>query len=304
MLLSVASPHAFIATAFAALLVSCRVVSSWVLPPTILPAGGRNPGSVALAGSDRPGIFFEDELECPNEDECEIDWDSMPGFDDNDGDSENHQEAGVAAGAAIETAADPDDEECPDEEECEIDWSKMPGFADDDDDEQQQQQNEPAESLSVTDSDDPECPDEEECDIDWSKMPGFADDDDDENEAPSEARTPDADYRDPGEELGELEPREAYVRRSERSIEKSRLHMEMNWQIDDCAVDEDTCTDACAECAGTGRVVCPFCSGRGTVFFGNEIRACILCEDGLVGCKACAGTGRIASWAKTHDGPP
>mmetsp|Transcript_17561 Transcript_17561/g.40457 ORF Transcript_17561/g.40457 Transcript_17561/m.40457 type:complete len:174 (-) Transcript_17561:293-814(-) len=103
------------------------------------------------------------------------------------------------------------------------------------------------------------------------------------------------------DELDELEPQEAYVRQMERTVEKSRTILEMNWQIENCVVDSDACTDFCTECAGSGKTWCKFCRGTGMIAFGNEFRSCMLCENGRVDCSACAGTGMISPWAKTHD---
>merc|ERR1711935_147040 len=76
-----------------------------------------------------------------------------------------------------------------------------------------------------------------------------------------------------------------------RSIEKSRMIYEMNWQIDDCIVDEDTCTDFCEECAGSGKQRCNFCRGTRIISFGNEFRTCLICDaEGKIKCSACSGT--------------
>merc|ERR1711935_514052 len=93
----------------------------------------------------------------------------------------------------------------------------------------------------------------------------------------------------------------AYVRQVERSVEKSRTIFEMNWQIENCIVDEDTCTDFCSDCAGSGKSFCKFCRGTKMIAFGSEFRPCILCADGRVDCATCAGTGAISPWAKIHD---
>lgn len=155
-------------------------------------------------------------------------------------------------------------------------------------------------------SDDPDCPDEDECEIDWGAMPGFEDDDDEESKEGSTAETETSSVYDDrhliGDETDELEPQEAYVRKVERSVDKSRTILEMNWQIENCIVDEDSCTDFCAECAGSGKTWCKFCRGTKMIAFGNEFRPCLLCEDGRVDCSACSGTGKISAWAKTHDG--
>ena len=333
MLFDAMTPSAIIiASAVVVLLLgSCGEVSSWVLPPSpsiikIQRRAARDyySRSTALAAeSSRPGIFFEDELDCPDEEGCEIDWSSMPGFGED-------EETTAVVESPSTTIVNSDDPDCPEEEECEIDWSMMPGFGDDEDEDETAEENTvAAESPSTTifNSDDPDCPEEEECEIDWSMMPGFGDDED-EDETEKEKGSPNAkaqnsdtssasikgtttrtreleyNYQDAeiNEKLDELEPQEAYVRQVKRSIEKSRTYMEMNWQIADCVVDKDTCIDPCSDCAGSGKVHCMFCRGTGTIALGDEFRFCILCKGSLTDCKACAGTGSIASWAKTHDG--
>lgn len=60
--------------------------------------------SSRLSSQTTPGIFYDEnsdpEEECPDEDECEINWDLMPGYsetDDNDTDNEteNKQKEGL-----------------------------------------------------------------------------------------------------------------------------------------------------------------------------------------------------------------
>ena len=170
--------------------------------------------------------------------------------------------------------------------------------------------------------DEPDCPDEDECEIDWGAMPGFGDDDDEDDakkesdqEATAAATTTTTatdllhENRDlVGDETDELEPQDAYVCKVERSIDTSRKILEMNWQIENCAVDEDTCTDFCSDCSGSGKTSCKFCHGTRTISFfhhgtnTHEQRSCLLCADGRVDCPTCAGTGAISPWAKTHDG--
>ncbi|KAL3943862.1 MAG: hypothetical protein SGBAC_002064 [Bacillariaceae sp.] len=63
------------------------------------------------------GPFFEEEFEfeCPEEDDCEIDWDKMP-----------------QAAEEVKSIAPLLDDDCEDEEGCEIDWDNMPGMEDED----------------------------------------------------------------------------------------------------------------------------------------------------------------------------
>ena len=150
------------------------------------------------------------------------------------------------------------------------------------------------------DESDPDCPEEDECEIDWGAMPAFEDEDEgDENE--EKETTNHVEKHLIGDETDELEPQEAYVRQVERSVDKSRTILEMNWQIENCIVDEDSCTDFCSECAGSGKTWCNFCRGTGMIVFGKEFRPCLLCVEGRIDCSTCAGTGKISSWAKTHD---
>jgi len=155
--------------------------------------------------------------------------------------------------------------------------------------------------------DESECPEEDECEIDWGAMPGFEDDDDDKSEEEKSNEKQEAvieQLEEINEELDELEPQEAYVRQVERSLEKSRTIFEMNWEIENCIVDKDTCTDFCSDCAGSGKNWCKFCRGTRMISLGKDFRSCLLCSDttdGRVDCSTCSGTGNISPWAKTHD---
>lgn len=54
------------------------------------------------AGSSSSPFFGpEEEFDCPEEDECEIDWDQMPGF----GDDDNDEESGASEGTSTSNAA-------------------------------------------------------------------------------------------------------------------------------------------------------------------------------------------------------
>jgi hypothetical protein len=129
------------------------------------------------------------------------------------------------------------------------------------------------------------CPDEEECEIDWDRMPGFmADEKEDESDV-------------------DLQPRPTYGSLAEDSLDRGRVRLEMNWQIEECETDETSCTDFCLECAGSGRQPCRFCRGTGVVVFGKDFRSCLICSEtmmiGQENCSGCRGTGRIAPWAST-----
>jgi len=132
-----------------------------------------------------------------------------------------------------------------------------------------------------------ECPEEDECEIDWDLMPGY---NDDERKSSDE------------KEIIEEEPKNEMVTKSPSSVEKSRLILEMNWQIDSCIIDEETCNDFCSECAGSGKTWCKFCRGCKVISFGKEFRTCRICSvDGKTECSACSGTGSISPWAATYE---
>lgn len=156
--------------------------------------------------------------------------------------------------------------ECPEEDECEIDWTKMP---------------QPA--LEVQNTASPfECEDEEECEIDWDAMPDAMEDEKNPEEGAEPSRT---------STVG--------VHKQDESWEKGRMKLEMKWQIDECQTDEDACEDFCPECAGSGKMPCRFCHGTGMVRYGNDIRTCMMCNEGFEECSSCRGTGKIAPWVTT-----
>jgi hypothetical protein len=129
------------------------------------------------------------------------------------------------------------------------------------------------------------CPDEEECEIDWDRMPEFTSDgDEDESDV-------------------DLQPRPTYGSLAQASLDRGRVRLEMNWQIEECESDTESCSDFCPECAGSGRQPCRFCRGTGMIVFGKDFRSCLICADapviGQEDCSACRGTGQIAPWAST-----
>ena len=131
-----------------------------------------------------------------------------------------------------------------------------------------------------------ECPDEEECEIDWDLMPGFADDAEDESDV-------------------DLQPRQSFAKQALDSLDKGRVRLEMNWQMDECETDQDTCSDFCPDCAGSGRQPCRFCRGTGMIAYANDFRPCLICATAAVkgqeDCASCRGTGKIAPWASTME---
>jgi hypothetical protein len=60
----------------------------------------------SLAVKAHSGPFFgpEEEFDCPDKDECEIDWDAVPGFgDDNEDDVEENLESLSFGSLAVES---------------------------------------------------------------------------------------------------------------------------------------------------------------------------------------------------------
>mmetsp|Transcript_20463 Transcript_20463/g.59330 ORF Transcript_20463/g.59330 Transcript_20463/m.59330 type:complete len:213 (+) Transcript_20463:104-742(+) len=134
------------------------------------------------------------------------------------------------------------------------------------------------------------CPDEEECEIDWDQMPGF--------DEPDEEGEDEADV--------DMQPPPSYGMQALLSLDKRRVNLEMNWQMEECETDADSCTDFCEECAGSGRQPCRFCRGTGMFSVGTDIRPCLVCSKyairGQEDCSTCRGTGQIAPWASTMEG--
>eukprot|EP00539_Tryblionella_compressa_P003639 CAMPEP_0178742632 /NCGR_PEP_ID=MMETSP0744-20121128/5783_1 /TAXON_ID=913974 /ORGANISM="Nitzschia punctata, Strain CCMP561" /LENGTH=200 /DNA_ID=CAMNT_0020395597 /DNA_START=25 /DNA_END=628 /DNA_ORIENTATION=- len=68
---------------------------SW-MSPTLLkrPATVQTRRPMMSVSSSLPGVFFgpEEEFECPDEEECEIDWDKMPGYDGEDEGAASNEE--------------------------------------------------------------------------------------------------------------------------------------------------------------------------------------------------------------------
>jgi hypothetical protein len=155
------------------------------------------------------------------------------------------------------------------------------------------------------------CPDEEECEIDWDTMPGFDDDNNEHNvqtepSAPenSQRHDPTLEYTNIGDEDpadDDLQPK-SYEYQVQNSLQKSRTFYEMSWQVDECNVEPDSCSDFCPDCAGSGRQFCKFCRGTRMIAFGKEFRTCLICDvDGRVECSSCKGTGSVAPWTVTYD---
>jgi hypothetical protein len=151
-----------------------------------------------------------------------------------------------------------------------------------------------------------DCPDEEECEIDWDLMPGFGDDEDEatEEDVPGSDTNDDDSGEDQAVEQSQDRSKSTFGAQVEvdlqKTFEKRRVRMEMNWQIDECATDEDSCADYCLDCAGGGVQACRFCRGTNMIALKGDFQACVICNTkGQEDCVSCRGTGRIAPWAVT-----
>jgi hypothetical protein len=136
-----------------------------------------------------------------------------------------------------------------------------------------------------------ECGDEEECEIDWDLMPSTAGDEEEEAAASENTKvTP---------EHGSMGA-QAILQMNQ--VEEVQVRLEMNWQIDECKTDEDSCEDFCEDCAGSGKQNCRFCRGTSILAMNGDFRKCSVCTEGKEECNSCSGTGFIAPWASTMDG--
>jgi hypothetical protein len=70
----------------------------------------------------------------------------------------------------------------------------------------------------------------------------------------------------------------------------------------------DTEPDICNACLGKGKCKCQFCEGTSMMsamggetdtFLDGLGQKCPVCNDGMVSCRTCTGTGLIFSWNKT-----
>lgn len=147
-----------------------------------------------------------------------------------------------------------------------------------------------------------ECGDEDECEIDWDLMPGFADDD--ATEASENDQQTNKVYEEEETDI-DMQPRPDFGAKTVESLEQGRVQLEMNWQIHECEADQDSCSTACPDCEGSGKIPCRFCRGRGVIAFGeSDFRPCIICSPTMSGweeCPSCHGAGHIAPWASTME---
>jgi hypothetical protein len=92
---------------------------------SILPS--RRP-SLRLFASTTPPQDDVDDEECADEEGCEIDWDNMPGGDDDiPEETASSMRLGLERQWQNNNKEDEEEEECADGEACEIDWDAMPG---------------------------------------------------------------------------------------------------------------------------------------------------------------------------------
>ena len=141
--------------------------------------------------------------------------------------------------------------------------------------------------------DEEECPDEEECEINWDLMPSWDKEDGDERNVEEEKE-----YEQPEQPADSK--RTAFVPVG-RSLQGSRVRLEMNWQIDECREDVNACENFCTDCAGSGRMACRFCRGTNILSFDGKFGGCPVCDQGMETCGSCRGTGFIAPWATTME---
>ena len=142
-----------------------------------------------------------------------------------------------------------------------------------------------------------ECDSEQECEIDWDTMMPIS------TPPPEEAQPSEQAQQE--QQQQQQEQNQNYMTMGSQfqdQVEKFQARMEVNWQIDECETDHDSCEDFCEDCVGTGKQVCRFCRGTRMLNLDGNFRACTLCqEDGKVDCESCRGTGFIAPWAQTMD---
>jgi hypothetical protein len=233
-------------------------------------------------GPDDDNTTGDDDFEeCPDEEECEIDWSRMPG-----GDAEEEAETSASSssnnqdqGTITAKIQDGDDfEECPDEEECEIDWSRMPGG--DAEEEETSSSSSTRDQGAIAAKIQDAYLDEDEDD----------EDDDDEYDVPSPL------------------------------VPRGRLSLEMQWQMTADAVECDvyrpaTCgSDPCEDCKGRGWNECRFCRGTTVLWMqqpggggggdnnDTDVKStftpCSICRQGTETCRSCKGTGWISDFTK------
>lgn len=101
-------------------------------------------------------------------------------------------------------------------------------------------------------------------------------------------------------EPSQTPPPSLQSRRHRARFESSKKGLEMAWRFN---VQDASQTETCPTCRGKRAVECPWCHATGALMLGDRMMCsieghsqCLVCQDGEVECKACKGTGRLASW--------
>ena len=245
---------------------------------------------------DEGGPKDEDEEECGSEDECEINWDLMPGFaeddddDDDDtkrveveGDNNNDSEEEVASSVAHNQEKQADASSTANEIDSTSSSSLLSAtlvspiveyndFENDLDDISTMAQ-QPTSSTPTT-----------------KKAPSDEDENDDTTTTSTTTTT---------------------TTTTAMNLEHNLVSMEMSWQMaessQECNVDiPTTCGgEICPHCHGKGYTICRLC--RGTKYYKlegmSDFAPCPVCQDnGTEPCRACHGTGWIAEWTQLTNG--
>lgn len=90
------------------------------------------------------------------------------------------------------------------------------------------------------------------------------------------------------------------TRRSRGEADSSKKALEMSWRFQKRKNHDPA---FCTLCNGAGSVECSWCHATGVLMLGDRLMCsiegqshCLACHNGEVKCKACKGTGRLASW--------
>ena len=260
-------------------------VHGWLTGPTVVLRHGkvfaRIPTllkSSKTPESDGTEENGEVEEECGSEEECEINWDLMPGFGDDDDESE-------------ETNVTVPQEESPATSEGGDDMESSPDV--EDEAEARAEMSCSASSSTIVEYNDFEN------DIEFSTIPLVQ----------NQGRKTVGSTRPNKQELRS----HGGSQDKARDWKHGMVSMEMNWQMaessKECNVDApSTCGgEVCPHCQGRGWNVCRFC--RGTSYYKldgmSDFAPCPICNPGGTGkevCSACQGTGWIAEWTQLAGG--
>lgn len=112
-----------------------------------------------------------------------------------------------------------------------------------------------------------------------------------------------------GDDFSNALPRSArfsspHSRRNKGTEASSRRGLEMSWRFQTRKGDNPS---VCEKCKGYGKVECSWCHATGVLMLGDRLLCsiegqshCLACDNGQIPCKACKGTGKLASWM-VHD---